>query len=270
MFIWGSKRVEKKLGRIAEYCLMCRTLRGFQVARLALVSHVYYVGLGRGETLGHEARCETCGHSMDVDPMHYAAIAPRRDRGDLRDLAERTFPALEATYAERLETERRLARSPKSVDPEVRRGLIQEVLVAASSQVERRFDGSSQPLDWRRCLAFASMFLGFIALIAVTGGPDIGNPDMNRTGEALALLSITAMVGGGLSLVWLGVTEKRRWMRTKLVPKLATAYRNLQPTEDELAPLLDRLRAADLLIGKKLEPASVSDAARRLGPSVDA
>ena len=82
MIIWGTKRVEKKLGRVADLCPICREVRCIALKKISMVSHIYYVGLGRGETVGHFGNCETCGFEMEVDPTRYESLAnPRSTAG---------------------------------------------------------------------------------------------------------------------------------------------------------------------------------------------
>jgi hypothetical protein len=54
---WGTKAVTRRLGHAADFCPICREIRGFRIARLGKAGHLYGVALGAGELLGHQKTC---------------------------------------------------------------------------------------------------------------------------------------------------------------------------------------------------------------------
>src|SRR5258706_9118781 len=41
--IWGKKRVTKSLGYVADFCPLCRDVRTFELVRVGLAGHIYYL-----------------------------------------------------------------------------------------------------------------------------------------------------------------------------------------------------------------------------------
>jgi hypothetical protein len=79
MFIvWGSRRTERILGYVADFCPVCREARAFRLVRVGLASHVYYISFGAGRHVGHVIRCEECGSSFDTDATRYATFEKQR------------------------------------------------------------------------------------------------------------------------------------------------------------------------------------------------
>src|SRR6266542_4248609 len=101
MFIvWGTKRVERKQGNIADLCPICREIRSFQLVRVGLASHVYYISFGEGKLAGYIIRCDACGVILDVDPTRYGSTA-KDARSDVVALVRDTFPNLREVCADR-------------------------------------------------------------------------------------------------------------------------------------------------------------------------
>src|SRR5258706_11462307 len=99
MFIvWGTKRTERKQGLVADFCPICRDLRAFQLIRIGLASHVYYVAFGEGKLAGFLIQCQECRVSLKADPTTYATTEKRRVT-DLEVLIQETFPKLRAVLA---------------------------------------------------------------------------------------------------------------------------------------------------------------------------
>jgi hypothetical protein len=126
MFIvWGTKRVERKQGFVADFCPVCRTIRPFQLTRVNMVGHVYYISFGQGDLDGYFIECADCGLQLNVDPAQYAGTEQRRVT-DTEALVNRTFPKLRAVHAERLQLEEQLRKSPTTLSPEQRAELLME------------------------------------------------------------------------------------------------------------------------------------------------
>jgi hypothetical protein len=75
MFIvWGKKAVYRKIGFVADFCAMCRTVKPFEIKRIGMAGHVYYITSGEGELLGYQRTCLSCKTAVDTDPNGYTAI----------------------------------------------------------------------------------------------------------------------------------------------------------------------------------------------------
>src|SRR5687768_11530581 len=97
--VWGKKSVEKRLGYAADFCPICREINPFQVFRLAVADHIYYVSLGEGKLLGHIGECSKCKTKIPVNPMRYKTFffAPGND---IEKLILETYPNIRSDYAE--------------------------------------------------------------------------------------------------------------------------------------------------------------------------
>ena len=108
MIIWGTRIKRRRLGRAADFCPICRELRAHRIRRIGLVTHVYYLSIGAGSLVAHEAECEACGATREVDGDQFEAISRRRGAG-LDELITETYPGLRDEYAQRLAIEERVA-----------------------------------------------------------------------------------------------------------------------------------------------------------------
>jgi hypothetical protein len=70
--IAGMKQVEQVRGMVADFCPICREVRAFQLIRIGLVSHIYYVSSGAGTLAGYVIRCNECGLRLKTDSDRYA------------------------------------------------------------------------------------------------------------------------------------------------------------------------------------------------------
>ena len=258
MIIWGTKRVERKLGRVADHCPMCREVRAFALRKISMVGHIYYVGLGRGETVGHFGVGESSGFEMGIDPTEYDSIAKPRSREGVRELVQQTFPNIQSAYAERFELEKRLEESPAALEPELRQELIREVLQNASPAFEERYAGSTQ-LDWRAGLSLLIAVFGPMAILILAG-------DAEASGAAFRYAALAVLGGGLVSMGYFAATTNRRWLRQHMLPMLTQAYRQLRPSQEELDGLIAKVRAADLKIGKKLKAKHLCESLERSRP----
>lgn len=143
MIIWGTKRVEKKLGYVAEFCPICRSVNPFRIVRIGMAGHVYYISFGSGQLVGHHAECQQCRNVKKVDPTVYAAFEPKGGM-ELGPLIQKTFPKIREAYAERLDTEEEIRRNPNSLARAEREALLMEPFQYLSDQVEARYAGGTQ------------------------------------------------------------------------------------------------------------------------------
>lgn len=60
LIIWGTKIVRTPVGRVADFCAVCRQPRPFKLVGVRKVDHIYYVPIGKRKLVGHEMACEEC------------------------------------------------------------------------------------------------------------------------------------------------------------------------------------------------------------------
>lgn len=241
MFIfWGKKIVYRKLGYVADFCPICRSIQPFELKRVGSAAHVYYISVGEGALVGHERTCLECGTGLRADPDGYTSVAGKA--GPLPVLLAETFPNLEHLLSERMLLEQKVRNDPAALTVDERRALIQQPFALLSAKVERRFESTHIDLHTGLALvaALALMVLGGAVIRA-------------RFPIADDLILMLAVLPGLALVTWKGIGTGRRYMKREVIPVLATSLKPLQPTEDELRSVLADLKRLGHKIGRKLK-----------------
>lgn len=261
IIISGTKRKVQKLGYAADFCPICRDVRACQVDKISMVSHVYYISFGAGETVGYVYRCLECGFEAVTEPPPHTGISSDRGR-DIMDLVARTHPEIAARYAERLDAEDQLRTNPEALDEDLRSRLILEPLEAAAPAVETRYTGNTQ-FDKETglgCLATLTIPMALLFVLSVLARPD------SRIAPALGIVvGLLFGIGCIVTLFYL-LTTNGRWVRRTIVPMLAASLAPLAPTVHELNEAITQLKANGLRVGKKLKAERIADAIRKTQP----
>lgn len=258
MFIvWGTKRTIRKHGYVADFCPLCREVRAFELLRIGLASHIYYISFGQGRLAGHLLRCRECRYEIAGDPRDYASIGDREAEKDVEQLLALTHPQLRQNLANRLATEARLRSSPASLTPEMREALLLESFQLVNPEVEMRYKQETQ-LDKPAGLGcFGTIILSPLLFYGASLLP------MPTQEQALLGAAIFCGLGIVYTFVQIGLAP-RRWLRARIVPLLARALEPLRPTREELQFCLERCEIAGLKIGRKLKlPALWAELERR-------
>lgn len=253
MFIvWGTYVRRKRLGRVADFCQICRGMTAFRLIRVKEIGHLYFIPLSFGKTIGHFRTCEECDVQYNADPAEYQSVQRSRG-GDIVDLAEATHPQLGEKYAERFELEDRITTGRLTADE--RRALIAEPLLLLDPLVVKRCGDVNVDTRTGLTMAFAiAVFVGLLVWASFSSG------DMRH------MLFMSSWAAGGVGLIlsiysWAG--DIRRYIRREIHPKLIRALRSLNPSQAELADVLDRLKASKVKSGKKLRANELYEALRR-------
>lgn len=246
MFIvYGKKRKVRRLGWVADFCPICRRPQAFEISRVGMASHIYYISFGEGDLAGHIMRCGECATSLSSEESRYAAICEKKP-ADLAELAARTMPDLPERLGDRLAIEKRIVESPDSVEPEIRSGAIMESFRIANGLIEEKL---SKGTDMDRpaaigCLGSLLVVVGMIVAAAYLP---------NKPGDFfVGLLGVTAGIGFIYTLIQWGFAP-RRFVAGKIIPLLVKALRPLQPSRDELAEALARCKQSKMKIARRLK-----------------
>jgi len=242
--VWGKKFVYRKVGYVADFCPICRTPKPFELKRVGLASHVYYISAGEGELAGHERTCRECGTSFQAEPTVYASIS--KLPAPLTQLAKQTYPHMNEVLRDRLALEETVQRAPSSLTSEQRYALIRSPFLLLSSKVEKRF--ASTHVDKE---------IG-LSMVAALGLMFIGPSLVTAVALDSAELAILIFIALGLFLVtWQILGSGRRFMKRHLVSILAKSLRPLQPTERELRTVLAELKQLRHKIATKMKLADL-------------
>lgn len=234
---------------MADFCPICREIRPFQLVRVGMASHIYYVSFGEGKLAGHIIRCGTCGVELSVDPTRYATTE-NDPRIGLEALIRDTFPGLRELHAERLKVEDRIKRARASLTQDERNRLMMEPFALLNPLVEQRFANSTE-MD-------KPAGLGCLGTLLVGGGLFFGSlafrgPTQDRILIAAAILFA---VGTIYTFVQMHLGPSR-FFRARVLPSLLKSLKPLKPTREEIAGCIDRCNTLGLKIGKVAKPSEV-------------
>jgi hypothetical protein len=250
MFIfWGTRRTEKKLGFVADFCPLCRSIAPFQLKRVGLASHVYGLSIGPGKLTGHIIECNVCHLRMMADPMRYNSPAGDSSSvGDIGTLISQTFPKLREEKAERLAIEQQLRTDPSGVPADLRGRLLLEPLQLVSPEVEEIYERDTR-LDKRSGVGCLGTMLITVILLVLCVHVSYNAKLQGLTGE-IALFCF--VVGTTYTFVQLALGPGRI-IRTRIIPRLGRSLGPLRPTRQEVSAALQRCKEAGMKIGTKVK-----------------
>lgn len=241
MFIvWGKKIVYRKLGHVADFCPICRQVRSFEIKRVGMAGHVYYITSGQGDLVGYERTCASCDTAFEAQPERYASHAKKATPLDA--LRSATFPDLDQVYADRLALEAQIRANPASLTSEERHLLIRSPFLLLSPKVEQRF--ASTHMDKEVLFTF----IGAVGLISIC--PPIFHAVAPGIEDQAILVAVAA---GAVVVFWQIAMTGRRYMRRKIIPVLAGALQPLHPAQGEIEHVMAELKRLSHKIGSKFK-----------------
>ena len=245
IFIWGKKRVERKQGRVADFCPVCREIRSFELVRVGFAGHIYYVSFGEGELAGYVITCDDCHLALGTKPTRYDSTHKGRP-GDLEALIQLTFPTLRSAMARRLALEEQLKRTRTAIPEEDRREFLIEPFSLLNHQVESRFANSSE-FD-------KQSGLGCLGTLLLGGGVLIVSTQFRGPMQDNFLIAAGILFGLGTIYTFVQLhLAPRRFVRNRVLPALARALEPLEPTRVEVQECLDRCKSTGMKIGSTLK-----------------
>ena len=252
MFIvWGKTIKRQKLGFVADYCGVCRDVRGFLVKRIGSASHVYYISFGEGDLVGYERICQQCSTAFEAVPDTYSGMAKESRPGS--ELIPETFPNYYAVYRELIERERKVRDTPSLLTSGERRARLREPFGIVAQVVQQKL--ASVQVDGRVWIAVAAFF-PLLWVLGALGGVFI-DPD-NENAMVRWMLACSAV---SLALViWQLMGSARRYVLKHAVPPLVNALAPLRPAEEEITDILQELKQRKFKLGSKLEAADITQA----------
>ncbi|MBC8021756.1 MAG: hypothetical protein H7Y14_01470 [Burkholderiales bacterium] len=239
LFIWGKKQVQRSLGYVADFCPVCRDLRVFQMKRLGLAGHFYYVSFGEGRLIAHVRTCTVCDIDLNGRPELYKAM--NRNKLPATELAGLTRPDWQQAHASRLALERELTNAFGKVPADVRKALIREPFDLLAPKVEDRM-ATTQFDGWVAAAVGVLFILIVIAVKAAEQFPGAGDYIWGAAwGFGLAAIASQFLL------------VRRRFFRKHVFPPLTLALRPLKPTRAELESALAAKKAEGTAIVERLD-----------------
>lgn len=248
ILIWGTKFPRKRLGRVADLCPACVSVTAHSLSEVREVSHIYYVGIGRGKPVGHELKCETCEGAFETDAAHYQAVSGDAE-ARVDALVDETNPDLYEKIYARKDLEERAARGALSAEERMR--LMQEALEPVARVVEAR--ASQVHFDLRAGA-------GILAAILITVTGALANLALGgRLGENLSTLSGVLALVAALFVVHALATDVNRFIQRCQAQNLVQALGRFHPSPTELDELLASFRRCGWVLGRKLKSEALAE-----------
>ena len=245
MFIsWGTKGTSTNLGYAADFCPMCRGIKGFQIMRIGKASHVYGMSVGSGDLVGHNRECTKCGVVLGANPANYKEIVERTEKMNLDTLITATFPTVREHHAERLKLEAFITQHPDKLEPATRSKLLAEPFQLMEHVVQQRFAKRHIDMTMVAIVIITLFFFQVAGNMAKTAAP--GQSPM---GSVFLVVFIAACI----ALIWQGRRAKRKYMRVTIYPVLANSLRALKPNTDELNAVQAMLTKSKTAMAKHLQ-----------------
>jgi hypothetical protein len=240
MFIvMGKKLVRRRLGRVADFCPICRGLSCMRAARVSEALHLYYVPVSSGKILTHEFQCEECGAVLNGSHAPFAGFSRSRTR-DVVELAMETNPELVERRRERLEVEDRI--DAGKLSGEERRALLTEPFLALNYMTQ---SGAAASIPTPSGLAI----IGLVFLAPITGIV-LAHPNADLRAKVILPAICAALLGIIAFDIRRGAFNG---VRRKMHPLLVRALLPLHPERREIEEVLLSLRRERLPIGKRVK-----------------
>lgn len=241
ILIWGRKVTRKQLGRVADFCPICREPKPHRIWRIGTVPHFYWIPVWRSRLEDHEVECEDCGTQRLEDIGCFVAVS-KDPTADLQSLISQTRPSFLSEIAGRLEFEQRV-RSGR-LEPDERLGALVEPFQLLESEIAPR---TMQTQIDRQTVVGCLVTVLLLAVVLIAAF----NSD-RETGNALSIVAAVVLIAGIAWFVFSTVTDPARFVRRELHPRLVRALAPLRPSREELTQVAQGLRSMNLVLGKKL------------------
>ncbi len=250
------KKTFRRIGRVADYCPMCREVRPFAVDETSEYTRFLRIPLGHTRRTSLKGTCDVCGLVMPLESETYAALS--EDMGDdLYALVRETFPNLSDVRADRLARARRARENPATVTAEDRDALIGEPLRAAAMMIHdiRGRDSVTDQKSKDGCL-----LTGFFFLVLMGVGLFVENEAWS---ERLMLFFLIVMLWVGWRALMYRFRRTARAIRKQIYPMLGCSLRDLSPSLPEVEKALEQMREDNVVETHRLDPQKVFNAAAR-------
>ncbi|PWF42430.1 hypothetical protein [Massilia glaciei] len=240
MLIWGQRKVYRKKGYVADFCLNCRGIDAHKIDRVGLAFHLYYFTFTEGALRYHRRTCATCKTVSETDVDVYSGFHPTPAPLDV--LLENTYPDLNEVVATRLSLELKVLHTPGQLTAQERQAVLFDAFLALSPKVERHYESIRFDLVTILSIVSSIVLLMFVPDTARLIAPDYEGEIMIGAIAVVALFICFQLYRSG-----------GRFMQKKIIPQVADAIRPLRPGDDELRFILETLKQHKHKMGSKLK-----------------
>lgn len=241
--ISGTRAGEKKLGHVADYCQICQAIKPFQLSRMGIGEHLYFLPFGASTVTGHTATCHDCKVRMNVNAVCYSGIA-KKPGYDVESLIQETFPTVLEIHAGRLTIARLLLEGKlKSSEREV---MLMDLWQKFALHTEEKTGKGIQlggKGGWGILITFA---IAVLLAISTFWLPPAWHGGMFQA------MGIAILIGTIYSVIQMALDPGRA--SREILAALALSLKPFAPSREEVVNYLDRLKRAGFKLGKKIKP----------------
>jgi hypothetical protein len=230
--ISGVKSVRSTVGRVADFCPICRDMRAFELSHIGRSAHLYGVALSKGDTLYFEATCQTCGVYFSTHERKYASVATG-EGATLEHLLSECGPRRPEHLRKDLEQAERMRAG--TLTPEERRAMMSETFEFLNEHARhRRNQISADQKTNGSCTTSILVFCGMWFVLYAWGRFVPSHPIGGA--KTIYILAGIVMIGVVYTF-WQIYGDTQRFATSSILPKLARALQPLHPTSEELKAL---------------------------------
>jgi len=245
----------KRLGRVADFCCICRTVRPFMVDETAAYMRFLLVPLRFTRQESLKGTCETCGLVIPIERDTYRTILEDK-HADLVTLTQQTFPEILQVRARRWAREEALAGDNAAISPEERSFLIEEPIRAAGWMLhDIRKRSTTTDMRYKNgCLVSGLFFLAVMASLLLI--------ENEQLAESVMWVCFYAMVLVGILTVTYRLRRTARTLRRQLYPMIGRSLQRLNPTLREFEVSVAGLKLEDAPEVHRFNPRNLYEAAQ--------
>lgn len=225
----------KRIGRVADLCCMCRTIRPFSVDETASSVRLLMVRLPFTRRVSLKGTCEECGLVIPIARDTYRTFL-QDGRVDMATLIQETFPDIREVRTDRLSREQAF-KAGAPVSPEERSFFIEEPIRAAAWMLRDIRTRTSETDRKSRdgCLLAGLFFLVLMGVVLFV--------EDRRIMESLMWFLLLAMVLAGVLNLRYRLFRSRRALSDQVYPLLGRSLQFFNPSREELETALMGLSA---------------------------
>ena len=250
MLIVGDKIRKRNDGYCADFCPVCRAVRAFSITELNKVSHVYYIPLGRGESVGKEKACTVCRSPMSVESR---GVLTCRDPRDMDAMLANVPHHTRARWKETIEEDARIQENPDELTPELRMRRIVDMFIGLEPMLGADLGGSTN-VSWamvKGLLLWCLIWLSTALFRDAMANWRLVRAVCEMTGLDPLGLGLLAVVGSGFVIpLYLVATQTSRYFRLKVFPRLVPRLHPLQPSREELVKIKGAIKGGGYRIAR--------------------
>lgn len=223
VLIRGERWETVKAGRVANFCPIDRGLEAGLISLTLKREHVHFVPIEAPQGVGLQVVCETCNSFWLTPPDQYGE--PSQDEAaSPEELLAAATPEHQHAVRSRMELERRALQG--GLSPQ-RTTLLAEpfpTVLLHASKVSRRGE----------ILAYVMIVLTLIVSVFIIA--------TTVRGRLWVLIPLAFYLLLTLGPAYLALKQRRRMLDNEILPRLVKALAPLQPTHQELADTVERMR----------------------------